>query len=61
MQGAERGGVAYTYNAPGIGSSFSNIWGLLGLSSAIPFDLNMNLVGQGQTFEVKKKVSGTII
>lgn len=41
---------AYTFNAPGIGSSFSNIQGLLGLSSAIPFDLNTNVVGQGQTF-----------
>ena len=40
----------YTYNAPGIGSGFSNLFGLFGLSRAIPNELITNLVGQGQTF-----------
>lgn len=41
---------AYTFNAPGLESAFSNLFGLIGSSASVPFDLNTNVVGQGQTF-----------
>lgn len=41
---------AYTFNAPGLDSAFSNLFGLIGSSAAVPFGLNTNLVGQGHTF-----------